>query len=193
MSGRSHAGAGFRTLRLWLAKARQGTPPVKSFRLYLQAPIATPKRFVTDYSPAELSRLREMFKPQAHRHRNWSRTGYIVIGIAFAFMLLGFVLQNISLHWTQRVILGGFLACWITLMIIAFLFPVPWCPGCHNRIDRGFGAFCPECGARSLERGSWCRAPHCSSCGRAMGRGKSRGYSIHACTHCGVKLDDAGL
>ncbi len=158
---------------------------VKSFRLYSETP-KPPQRYASEFAADELSRLRESFRPLAERYRRHMRTAYIVLGVSFAFLLSGFFL-------TKAWLIGGFFTCWLTLLCFAFLSPVPDCPACHNRLDRGFGAFCPECGARALQSGSWLGAPQCSSCGRAMRRGKSRGYSIRACTHCGVMLDERGL
>ncbi len=161
---------------------------VKSFRLY-SGTTKPPRRYASELPPEELSRLREIFRPMATRYRRHMRTAYIVVGVSFACILLGMVLPKTLFPW----FLGGFFVCWLTLLFFAFLSPLPDCPVCHNRLDRDFGAFCPECGARALQPGSWFRAPQCLSCGRAMRRGKSRGYSIRACTHCGVMLEERGL
>jgi hypothetical protein len=160
---------------------------MKSFRLFSETP-KPPQRYASEFPPEELSRLRDIFRPAATRYRRYMRVAYMVIGISFACILCGTVLSKTLFPW-----LGGFFFCWLTLLFVAFLSPIPGCPACHNRLGEGFGAFCPECGARALQPGSWFRAPQCSSCGRAMRRGKSRGYSIRACTHCGVMLDERGL
>ena len=160
---------------------------MKSFRLYSETP-KPPQRYASEFSAEELLRLREAFRPLAERYRRYMRVAYIVIGIALALLLSGFVFSKTR----DSRLIGGFFICWLTLMFIAVLSPVPECPACHNRLDRSFGAFCPECGAHALQAKSWLRA-ECSSCGRAMQRGRGRGYSIRACTHCGVMLDEEGL
>jgi len=161
---------------------------VKSFRLYSETS-KTPDRYASEFPAEELSRLREAFRLLAERYRRYTRVAYSVLGVSGACILSILVLPKTFDSWFG----GGFLICWLTFLSFAFLLPVPDCPACHNRLDRGFGAFCPECGARALQSGSWFRMPHCSSCGRTMRRGKSRGYSIRACTHCGMMLDEKGL
>ena len=60
-------------------------------------------------------------------------------------------------------------------------------------IDQIIGPYCPECGAKALQR-DWFRMPSCSSCGKEMRRGKGgRRYGIRNCTHCGVPLDKKGI
>jgi ribosomal protein L37AE/L43A len=71
--------------------------------------------------------------------------------------------------------------------------PLLNCPACHNRLDVGFGEFCPECGARALQRGGSCFQAQCLVCGRTLSRGESRHYKIGTCTHCGVMLNEDGL
>ena len=157
---------------------------MKSFRLYLKNRQVLPIQVVSDYRPDELMRFREFFRPIARRHRFWMRIGYIVITIAFVCILF-----SMFVTW----FVFGFMICWLTLMLIKFLSPLPACPACHNSLDQGLGAYCPECGTLSLQSGAWFRAMWCSSCERDLWRGKSRHYTIRACTHCGVFLDEEGL
>jgi hypothetical protein len=161
---------------------------MRSFRLSSET-LMPPQRYASDFSAEELSHFREIFRPLAERYRRHLRTACIVLGLSFACILFGFVMPKTLFPW----FLGGFFICWLTLLLLISLSPVPDCPSCHNRLDRGFGAYCPECGARALHPGGWLRAGQCSSCGRAMRRGKSRSYRIRACTHCGVMLDERGL
>jgi hypothetical protein len=158
------------------------------FRLSSEA-LKPPQRCVSVFTAEELLRLRGVFRPLAERYRRYARTAYIVLAISFACILSGMGFPKTMFPWFA----GGFFICWLTLLFLACLSPNLDCPACHNRLERGFGPFCPECGAQALRPGRWFRAPMCSSCGRAMRRGKSRGYRIRACTHCGVMLDDKGL
>jgi hypothetical protein len=162
---------------------------VKPFRIYLRTPKSTPQRFVEDYSSEEQLRLREEFKPLAKRYRQRMYAGYAVLGSAFFCILPGMIFPKIMFPW----LMSGFFVCWLILLFVVILSPVPGCPACHNKIDLGFGDYCSECGAHALKPGSWMRAPQCSACGKAMRRGKSRGYKIRACTYCGVMLDEKGL
>ena len=162
---------------------------MKSFRVYLREPTTPPLRLVTEIPPEEQVELRESFKPLARQSRRSRRIAEIIIAVAFGCVLLGFVVPKAYFPW----VMGGFFVCWVTLVSMTFFSPPLLCPACHNKVDAGFGLFCPECGARALQPGSWFRAPHCSVCGREMHRGKGRHFSVRACTYCGVWLDDEGL
>jgi predicted RNA-binding Zn-ribbon protein involved in translation (DUF1610 family) len=162
---------------------------VKSFQIYLGPPKITPQRFATDYSSQEQSQLREEFKPLAKKYRERMRAAYITLAVGFACILLVFFLPKNLLPW----MIGGFFICWLVVVFLAVVSPMPNCPACKNKIDGDFGDYCPECGANALKRRSWFRAPQCSACGKIMQRGKSRQYSIRACTYCGVMLDEKGL
>lgn len=161
---------------------------MKSFRLYLRPPVITPRRVVADYRPEELTRFREEFLPIAERYRRYGRIGYSLVFLGATCILSSWAFPRFF-SW----LLGGFFACWLAIMLLVFLSPVPKCPACHNALDQGIGAYCPECGAHAIQRASWFLAPSCSSCGRAMSRRKARHYTIRACTYCGVPLDEKGI
>jgi predicted RNA-binding Zn-ribbon protein involved in translation (DUF1610 family) len=163
---------------------------LKSFRLYWQYPVVAPRRVVADYQPEELEQFRAEFRPVVERNRRLARIGYVVLAVAFASILGGWIFPNL-LPW----IMASFAACWLTLMLFAFLTARQECPACHNALDQGVGAYCPECGVNALQRGSWFRVPSCSSCGKEMrrGKGRRRHYKIRACTHCGVTVDKKGI
>ena len=161
---------------------------MKSFRLYLKHRVVPPIRVVADYQPEELARLRAEFQPAVQRYRRCMRIAYICMANFVVCVLLGITIP-VCRSWY----VVGSLSSWLTLMFIAILSPVPDCPACHNALDRGVGAYCPECGDHALQRGNWFQTPWCSSCGKKLTRGKARHYTIRACTHCGVPLDDKGI
>ena len=68
------------------------------------------------------------------------------------------------------------------------------CPACEKNADEN-GLFCPECGAESMQAGSFTRFRGCESCGRKMARGKmnARRFKIRFCQRCGVHLDENGV
>ena len=142
------------------------------------------------FSPEEQARFREMFAPIAQQYRKGSRRAYVILGVGAAIILTGFLLPKIYTGW----VVGAFFLCWLALLIFAFTRPSLECPACHGVLDsRELGSFCPECGASNLKPGGWFRAPHCEVCGKSLRRGKSRQFTIRACTHCGVILDEKGL
>lgn len=160
---------------------------MKSAHLYLREPVAVPSRIATDYRPEEVAAFREQFAPVVERyHRRW-RIAMFGLAAFFAFIVIGIALPKhlFAYFW---------LASICSWLFIFFAAPrTPDCPACHTKLDADFGAFCPECGSRSLQRGGWFRSPRCDACGKSMRRGRGRHYKIRACTHCGVMLDERGL
>jgi hypothetical protein len=164
---------------------------LKSFRLYIREPVVSPPRLSADLSPEERERLKESFRPIAERHRRSRRiAGYLVAG-GIALLLLGYVLPTARFGSTWGLV--GFLICLVTAFSVTLLTPALTCPACANELRAGLDQFCPECGVRGLAPASWFRVPHCSACGRDLGRRKTHRYEIRACTHCGLWLDDEGL
>jgi hypothetical protein len=162
---------------------------MKSFHFYLREPIATPKRYASDMPLEERAQLRETFAPSARRFRFSIRIAYCLIAAAGVCMLLGVLLPNSMFNW----IMGGTFLCWVLVVSMMLLSPRLVCPACSNKLELGFGPFCPECGENGLEFPGWPCAPHCSACGRDMRRRKTRFYRIRACSYCGLWLDDEGL
>lgn len=157
---------------------------MKSFRLYLERP-ATPSHFADELSSGDCVRLREAFATMANRYRFQAKIAFLlfVVGIACGFVAVLFV---------QAFQVGSLICLTIAILTVLMLPPLS-CPNCSNRIDKGFGPFCPECGAKSLDSSSWFRAPHCSTCSRELRNGKARHYRIRACTRCGLWLDKQGI
>ena|SRR5579871_1684766 len=161
---------------------------MKSFRLYLREPTTPPQRLVTDIPPEEQAQLQESFKPVVQRYRWRQRICLILVMVAFGFVFCFFV-NKAQESWVAT----GFFLCWMVVAGIALFSPQLRCPACQNIVEEGYGPFCPECGAQTLQPGTWLRAPHCAACDRVMLHGKTRRYKVRACTHCGLWLDDAGV
>ena len=70
------------------------------------------------------------------------------------------------------------------------------CPRCGEYVF-STGAWCPVCGQRSLEPGSFTSPPHCRECNTSLTKkGRYQGvrtYPVCACSHCGLQLDQEGL
>lgn len=164
----------------------------RSFRLYTprQVPVT---RLASDYSPEEQACFRESFRLTAERCRrsDWWLFSLAVTGFTAYFLALKFF-QNTEHEWIC-------VALFIVPMLGVIFFlclgiPVMECPACHNRVDsRRLGLFCPECGGEPLKPGTWFSSSACTKCGKTLSRGKHQGYTIHACTHCGVFLDEKGV
>jgi len=159
---------------------------MKSFRLYLRPPVITPVRFAGDYQTDELDRFRAEFRPVAERYRRRARISYLFIALGAACVLVGLA-SPVRPDWP----VGGFVACWLALALMA-IWPAPTCPACHNGVSGDLGPYCPDCGAQAVQQGGWLRVPHCNSCKIAL-HWRRRLYTIRACTHCGVPLDDKGI
>ena len=162
---------------------------MKSFRLYLREPITHPPRLAAEIPPEERKQLRDSFKPEARSHRRRGQLAVILFVTMFGCVLLALVGPKGLIPWC----IGGFFVCWIAFAGMACLVPPLRCPACRNNVVCAVGPFCPECGARALQPGTFFRPPHCSGCGRVMNGGKTRHFRVRACTHCGLELDDVGL
>src|ERR1043166_150352 len=158
----------------------------------LQERIEHVNRVATDYSDEERAQFREVFAPRAARYRRYSRLSLFIACGAFAAVIAAFViLPGLGLKWVCGVLFLGLLAL---VVFAGFSQPSLECPACHSDVDsRRLGRYCPECGSEQLRTRRWPLAPKCDACGAVMRHGKGRGYSIRACTHCGVLLDDRGV
>jgi hypothetical protein len=161
---------------------------VKSFHLFIvRPPVVSPNRVATDYTPEDAAAFREQFKPLARHYRQRSRMTVFGVAGAFVCAVLGVVWLP---HFGTYFFFGGACSC----LLILLTTPVaPDCPACHNKLDAGFGMFCPECGSQTLRPGGWFGIPRCESCGKTMHGGRGRGYKIRACTFCGLMLDHKGF
>lgn len=163
---------------------------MKSFRLYLGTGrrVVPPARVAADYQPEELARLRAEFQPLASRYRRYRCIFAICVATFMICVLLCMTFPKYESYYGVCAFTS-----WLAGILLAIGSPVLECPACHNALDRRIGAYCPECGAHAIERDGWFTAPSCLSCGKKLTRGKGRHYTIRACTHCGVMLDDKGI
>jgi hypothetical protein len=160
---------------------------MKSFRFYLRAPVELPARLASDYSAGEVAAFQEKFRPLAERHHRRLRRARFGIG---AFLLC--VMAAPVLPGQMFVYCGVVGACCV--LCITFLMPhPPDCPACRNQLGGPLGTFCPECASQSVRSGGPFGPPCCDSCGSTLGAGKHHRPKIHACTHCGLWLDEKGL
>ena len=166
-----------------------GMTTLKSFRLYRSPGVVAPQRHVADYQPEELARFREEFRLVAHRYRLLGRIFFAPFILGFGCLLLSKMFPLFS-PWGE----GGFFVCWlaIALLILSHL-TSPVCPACHNALERVLGGYCPESGAQAIQDGGRSHDTFCSACGKRLWHGKARHYTIRACTHCGVPLDEKGF
>lgn len=169
---------------------RMGRIDQESMKLsdpFIRSPSEKPSRIVTEYTPDELSRFREEYRPLVARYRRQGRILGFALVSACLCMFLG-----MTLPWPFTMYFWATGICSIAFCLFA-RGGVPNCPGCRKSPDLGLGEFCPNCGSRALERshGWFSGGPKCRACG--LGKGGSRRYRIRACTHCGLGLDDRGL
>lgn len=161
-------------------------------KFYLHHPVVTPQRFVTDHTTEEQIQFREAFQPLAKRYRRFN----LIVGMGFVSGAICLVLaMNFKDTWFIWPLVGIFICSLLLVLCSVFVgcFRMPSCPACHNAIWETFGAYCPECGAKTLDHRTWPFSPRCLTCGQSMRRGRRRLYKIRACTHCGVMLDEIGL
>jgi hypothetical protein len=146
------------------------------------------------YTAEELAEYRERFKPVAreYRRRERARTGVIVAAIYFgmAAAVIGGLLR---FHLAPWMLIAT--AVVITAAVVVFGPRWPRCPACCCYVMGEFGYYCPECGGGPLQPPDWWqstwRCPRCKARLRWAGRGCKP--KVRHCTHCGVRLDDAGL
>lgn len=166
---------------------------MKSFWFSLAPPPAPlPPRVVEDYTAEERQAFRKTYETLAARYRRRLNTVFKIYGAALLGCLLLFGATRPA-H--PHLILIGALALFFLVLvtIMAIFIVLPRCPACGNSLEDGLGAYCPECGARSVTQKGWFGNAECASCGRSLRFAKSRCFKIRACTHCGVMLDEEGL
>jgi hypothetical protein len=141
------------------------------------------------YTATERLRHRETFRSVLAKQRRYAR----FVGVPF-FIVWGVLVLGPSVLRDAKSWFNGATLIWFGVGVGLFLFgPKLRCPACTEHVDRGFGRFCPECGAPALQHRDWYQPPKCAACGREMMKGKGPPqYIIRACTHCGIVLDDVG-
>ncbi len=144
------------------------------------------------YSAAERERLRAAFAPVVAAYRRYKQLTMVGIGLFLAGLVLPLVLPDGFGGWLWPLPVIGFpLAGYATFRAVRLL----KCPGCAQALEGKLGPYCPECGARELQAGDWLRPSVCGACGKhfKLEAKRARAYLIRACTHCGLRLDEAGL
>ena len=149
------------------------------------API--PNKYASAYSEAELAEFKLQFSEIA---RNKAKRDRIFTPLAFVLFIVSVLLAMTGHIWF-------FLALPLYIFIGVVFFPDFYCPACNIIHVTNAGAFCPECGGEMKTREGFWRGGeiYCSKCGKSPRtyKGGSRNYKLHYCSHCGVKLSDAGV
>jgi hypothetical protein len=152
-----------------------------------------PIRTVKDYSDEEQLEFQNTFKPVAEKYRRRRERGR-KWGMAFMVLIfVGFVIAAIN----PRPFIWLWLAAIITWLIALVTSHTKLlCPACQNKVNDGYGTFCPQCG-KTLKRYGVLQSVEnvkCAWCGILLGKAKKgRNYRIRLCTYCGVTLDPTGI
>jgi hypothetical protein len=146
-----------------------------------------PNKYAVAYSEAELAEFKLQFSEIARRKQKFNRF-VTPLTFIFFFIIIAFVLAG---HIWLLLLFPIFIG-------LMFVFsPELYCPACHIVEVSGAGSFCPECnGEMKTREGFWRGGEiYCSKCGKSprTNKGGSRNYKLHYCSHCGVKLSDAGV
>ncbi|GAB2865394.1 hypothetical protein GCM10027044_28000 [Hymenobacter ruber] len=145
------------------------------------------------YTADEQIRLRAEFALVAARFRRQKRLVFWCVGGLIGAMLLSSVVpERFSEALGPLLAIGGMVTMGVLVVSAVRMANMLVCPGCLQNMEK-IGEYCPECGSAGLEPGGWFSSPHCSACGKKMRRGKGRHYTIRACSHCGLYLDEQGL
>lgn len=150
-----------------------------------------PRRFRTAHVPEEGTQLQRACITIAARYRWHNRiSGYANVGI------LGMCLPVLFSRWVTFPVWFYATGCVFFIVALGLTFTERLvCPGCGGNMLYKFGPFCPECGAAGFPESSfWLgKRIECHFCGRTCWVGKGRFYTIRACTHCGLVVDEKGL
>lgn len=149
-----------------------------------------------EYSEPQRRLLKEQFRPIAERFRSArDRLGWYFVAGLLSGILVGSLAEHLfptlPSPWILVVSTVG-LAYGLPLWM-ASRHPPPECPGCSMPLLGILSSHCPSCGAAGLPPDDEPIPPVCRACGVRLWSGKSRRYRVHACTWCGLRLDDIGL
>ena len=142
-------------------------------------------RYASELSAEERAALRAQFAPVlAAWHRRINRACLILL---------------IPLGLFALTVVAGVPCCGIFAiagMLVVYPYvrpPALLCPNCRAGIGKLDGEFCPDCGERALEAGNFLIPASCAACRKVIRNDRFHSYTIHACTHCGLWLDDHGV
>lgn len=133
---------------------------------------------------------RAEFKPVADRIRKNRR---ILAGVVACLFTLAVVSAMFQIRFLFLAVWLAFAGGFAFLVFSAVAVDRPRCPACLGEVLSALGSHCPECGSTSRSARTGLRHPCCLDCGKVLATGRSRGYRIKVCTHCGSRLDDIGL
>jgi hypothetical protein len=159
--------------------------------------MSTQVKDVTTYSPEELRCFHERFTPLAKQYHARMRKALYVRGVFYFFWLVSGIVVLIPLG---QYVFSFWLIGLISSLVCFFrMLPrLPKCPACDCELSLRTGAFCPDCGSRSLYTPVWFGTPQSSKCGACKrslftSRKGGKSYRIHACNQCGLMLDKRGF
>lgn len=136
--------------------------------------------------------MRKAFRPVAEKWRRQARQGGIAFASILAVLVVSFCMQWKAGFFIAWAAMGYFFLLAIISAAVALRIA---CPGCGELVLAKRGPHCPECGEKAVQEGTWFRHPACTACGKLLSSGGKGGrrYRIRSCTHCGCRLDDAGI
>jgi hypothetical protein len=159
----------------------------------------------TSYTTSQQKQLRTDFEPVAAQYRHFK---HWKTGLSFGFMAclalffcIDFLPSNLTFIWLFS-FLALFVLFWLVTIVLSLRMNALFmCPGCIYPLKE-LHTYCPECGHAGLVPAvsHWLSTTpaHCTACSKDLvitsGKdGGSRQYTIRACSHCGLYLDDEGL
>jgi hypothetical protein len=140
---------------------------------------------VNELPPEEQARLRAEFAPLLRSHRRHGRLTILAIVLGIAACILSGLIGCAT--WAV------FLISWFSAFAIALHSPTLTCPNCRNQVTKPRGLFCPDCAKRAVMPGGIFSSPKCQACGKKIAQESQNNYTIHACSNCGLWLDDHGV
>lgn len=135
---------------------------------------------------------RAEFAPMAEKHRQ--RTVLMAISFLPVFLaaLTAWLVPPLKEPMTMLAFLLG-----IVCFVVSLAIPRLVCPACRQSLTPKFwrfGPHCPTCGGTNLGSRGWLSGPTCGDCGALLAYDRGhKTFTVHACTHCGVWLDDQGV
>ena len=149
---------------------------------------------VTQYSALELAEFKRVFA-QRKKDRPWVGTACYIAMVPIAFVIMQ-TAPTVAAKLTGVKSDGSFFFGF--LVIGALLICIQWlltsrCPACSAHVEHTIGPFCPCCGSRSLiDIGPH---PTCSTCLTTLKwdpwiKSHPKEFKVHACSVCGVWLQD---
>ncbi|HEV2801726.1 MAG TPA: hypothetical protein VGW12_14725 [Pyrinomonadaceae bacterium] len=156
------------------------------------------KKIASHYSPQELARFQEEFKPLAETYnaKLWTVIKVVVILLLCLIPFCISIAYNFAYgYWFFGAGIAICFACIIYFLVTAKI----RCTACQADLDAGLGAYCPECGGELRYDTKNKEEAECATCGarprfmRQARGGRVRAFKIRACSYCGVRLHESGV